>query len=403
MKTNLRSPRCKNRLGTNFDPALAILTSAPHFSPAALLRRMKTIGSNLIGFLLAGSLSLSAADLAQSKFTQVVGEVSIVDAITKQVRKAEVNGLVKAPDLVRTGPNSRAELLAGDQTLTRIGANTIFSFESRGRGVNLQQGSVLFHSPKGKGGGVIKSGGSSAAVLGTTLIVSANPQGGFKTILLEGIGRVTSAGSSSRRLDAGQVVFTLPQGGLSQTFNVDLGRLVDGSALMRGYSAPLPSLAQVSAAVAKQESLKTEGRLQDTGLIVGNKASKEGIAVIDPGTFTAALREKKSSVEKAWDRDAKVDETYLPERLLFVRSEPRYPKNSPWHDAVTDVALAAELKIKSRDLVIPTIELNEPSRTFGLIAKKLEIEGDLDIHPPDGGGPQDPDLVIGGRSTHVSD
>ena len=73
-----------------------------------------------------------------------------------------------------------------DKTITRVGANTVFSFEGKDRSVNLESGSLLFHSPKGKGGGTIKSGGASAAVLGTTLIVSSVAGGGFKVVLLEG-------------------------------------------------------------------------------------------------------------------------------------------------------------------------------------------------------------------------
>ena len=82
--------------------------------------------------------------------------MNVVAASTKVAQAASVNELVKAPDLVRTGPQSRAELTAADQTVTRIGANTVFSFEPTGRDINLEKGNVLFHSPAGKGGGTIR-------------------------------------------------------------------------------------------------------------------------------------------------------------------------------------------------------------------------------------------------------
>src|SRR5436305_3006192 len=130
--------------------------------------------------------SAHGAALTESKVTEVIKEVNLLPASTTTPAPAKLNDLVKAPDRVRTGAESRTELTAPDNTITRIGANTVFSFENQGRTLDLEQGSVLFHSPKGKGGGKIKSGGASAAVLGTTLIVASTVNGGFKVIVLEG-------------------------------------------------------------------------------------------------------------------------------------------------------------------------------------------------------------------------
>jgi hypothetical protein len=44
----------------------------------------------------------------------------------------------------------------------------VFAFETSGRALNLEKGSVLFHSPPSKGGGEIKHGGASAAILSST-------------------------------------------------------------------------------------------------------------------------------------------------------------------------------------------------------------------------------------------
>src|ERR1019366_9653449 len=103
-------------------------------------------------FLFAGCLltafSSSAMDLKQSKFTQIVNDVQIISGADKTAKAAALNDLFKVPDILRTGPNSRAELVAADQTITRVGANTIFSFEPANRTIDLQKGSLLFHSPK---------------------------------------------------------------------------------------------------------------------------------------------------------------------------------------------------------------------------------------------------------------
>src|ERR1041384_3090030 len=162
------------------------------------------------GIFLVGGLALIAAPLTESTFTEIVKDVNVVAQATKAASPASVRAVVKAPDLVRTGADSRAELTASDQTITRIGANTVFGFDTTGRNIDLQQGSLLFHSPAGKGGGTIHSGGASAAVLGTTIIVVAVPNSGFKVIVLEGTGKVTLPGGKTVTLKAGQLIFILP-------------------------------------------------------------------------------------------------------------------------------------------------------------------------------------------------
>src|SRR5437667_12697580 len=166
---------------------------------------MKT--TTLICALLGASFNIgSAASFTESTLTEIIKEVNIVPATTLASSPASLNQLVKAPDMVRTGADSRAELTAPDNTITRVGANTVFSFETKDRVLNLQKGSLLFHSPKGVGGGMIKSGGASAAVLGTTLIVAATADGGFKVILPEGRARVTLPNGRSVGLRAAQIV-----------------------------------------------------------------------------------------------------------------------------------------------------------------------------------------------------
>src|SRR6185437_688368 len=188
------------------------------FLAAFCYNRLRDMNTRIfIGcMVLASGALLQAAPLTEGTFTELVHNVDVLAQPTKNAAPAKLNEVVKAPDLVRTGVGSRAELTAPDQTLTRVGANTVFSFAPSGREINLEQGSVLFHSPSGRGGGTIKSGGASAAVSGTTLIVATTPvthtneQNGFKVILLEGSGRVTLGNGRHRNLKAGQMIFVLP-------------------------------------------------------------------------------------------------------------------------------------------------------------------------------------------------
>jgi len=241
----------------------------------------------LLGLLCACAPAFGVP-LTQSTFTEVVKEVNVVVADTKASQPASVSEIVKAPDLVRTGPDSRAELTAPDQTITRVGANTVFSFEPTGRDINLEKGNVLFHSPAGKGGGSIRSGGAAAAVLGTTLIVSSTGTGGFKVILLEGKGTVTLPNGKSAKLKAGQLVFVLPgQTDFGPVLEINLGRLVGGSQLVHGFSNPLPSLPLIQMAIDKQNKELQNGTLQDTGKPPKNFTPQpgNGLDTIDNNTY----------------------------------------------------------------------------------------------------------------------
>jgi hypothetical protein len=240
--------------------------------------------NSLLAVLAVGvSTTLHAAEIKESTFTQVVNDVNVVSAATKVAQAAQTNALVKAPDVVRTGAKSRAELQAPDRTLTRLGANTVFSFEPAGRNLKLEQGSVLFHSPAGKGGGTIKTGGASAAVLGTTLIIACTADGGFKAIVLEGRGRVTLPNGKTRTLRAGEMTFVLPGSkNFGPVLKINLGKLVMASNLVQGFLNPLPSLPKILEAVEKQHAEIATGRVQDTGYLVAGSASQNDVKVLDP-------------------------------------------------------------------------------------------------------------------------
>jgi hypothetical protein len=153
--------------------------------------------SSLLGGFLIGAF-VHAADLKQSKFTQVVNDVRIVSAANNSETPAVINAVFNMPDLVRTGAASRAELVAADDTITRVGANTVFSFDPANRTIDLQQGSLLFHSPKGMGGGTIRTSSATASVLGDVNFinnVTYNGQPAQTHIVSSGVGITISGGA----------------------------------------------------------------------------------------------------------------------------------------------------------------------------------------------------------------
>ena len=201
-----------------------------------------------------------------------VKSATVLQLATKGKKAVKVNDIFSVPDVMRTGADSRVEMIAEDDTVTRVGANTVFSFEAQKREINLQKGSVLFNSPTGKGGGTIRTAAATAAVQGTTLIVVTTQNGGFKVLLLEGSGRVKTPKGRFRTLKAGQMVFAEPGGELSRALTFQLSQQVGASLLVGGFKKPLASMAKIEAAISKQEAQIAKGQLQETGLLAGNNA-----------------------------------------------------------------------------------------------------------------------------------
>ena len=245
---------------------------------------------NLTAFCLCVSCVLAAAsghaiDLKQSKITQVVNDVQIISAADQAQKHATINDVFSMPDVLRTGAASRAELVAADQTITRVGANTIFSFDPANRTLDLKQGSLLFHAPHGKGGGSIHTGSATASVLGTTLIVVTTPNGGFKVIALEGEVEVKFLNGLKQKLDPGQMTYILPGANqLAPVIIFRLDELTQNSLLVKGFQQPLASTPLINAAIQGQNNQIRHGNLVQTPYYAGDNATQDQVEVLDVNT-----------------------------------------------------------------------------------------------------------------------
>lgn len=306
-------------------------------------------GSLLIAF------SSAALDLKQSKLTQVVNDVQIISGADKSTKAAALNDVFKMPDILRTGPNSRAELVAEDQTITRVGANTVFAFDPANRTIDLQKGSLLFHSPKGKGGGTVQTGSATASVLGTTIVVTTTSSGGFKLLVLEGEAEIKFLNGLKQHLSAGQMTFILPGGGLSPIIVFRLDANTKGNQLIHGFDRPLPSSSKIGDAIVRQTKLITRGKAQDTGLLVGDKATTSEVEAVDPSTAQDYLNQQETSTPTGNYRPVLVGNGYRTIDGWIV--EPSNLETIPVSDALAPArALSTSANINSSTL--------NPRRTF---------------------------------------
>ena len=115
-------------------------------------------------------------------------------------------------DAIKTGANSRAELLFNEGTLVRTGANTIFRFPPGTRDFELNSGSALIMIRPGQGQSKIVTPEAQITSQGTALFVQHNPNNnaslvGVLTNSPNGPVKVTNnSGEIAIELDAGQFV-----------------------------------------------------------------------------------------------------------------------------------------------------------------------------------------------------
>ena len=272
-------------------------------------------GCTLAAALLALPIAVAGKE---ARVTQVIRDVKLMPS-GADARPAALNDQVREGIAVRTGDQSRSELTFPDVTISRLGANTIFTFDQGGHSVDLNGGSVLLRVPKNAGGGNIRTNAVSVATTGTTVIVEANRGGRSKLYVLEGGARLSLVKyrGQSRDVRAGQLL-DVPAGAttLPMPQNIDLNQLMKTHPLIVGFP-PLPSRDLIMAAAqsvlptnrstrvnkpAAQESLS--GRV--------SRASRFPVyspAPVGPNRPTAAGR-SRSSGESGRNPDAKWNNEY---------------------------------------------------------------------------------------------
>ena len=138
-------------------------------------------------FSVSATRLATAAPLQEARVSQVIQDVRLLEAHAAP-RPAAVNDKLTLERAVRTGKESRAELTFADLTITRLGANTIFSLKARTREVDLTSGTVLLSVPTGAAPVRANTTAVTVAVTGGTALLATGPP--TKFMVLEGIGTI---------------------------------------------------------------------------------------------------------------------------------------------------------------------------------------------------------------------
>ena len=148
---------------------------------------------------------LSAVELKEAEITALKNIVEHDTGEGKGATPAHASEKIFEKSKLSTAAASMAELTFADTSITRVGANTSFSFQSKERLVKLEKGTVLINTPPGAGGATVECGGVTAAVTGTTFMASVDGNGNKMFVLLEGAGGMkVTAGGKTTIVRAGQ-------------------------------------------------------------------------------------------------------------------------------------------------------------------------------------------------------
>lgn len=238
---------------------------------------MKTITILLIGA--ACLMPATAAPLKSAEVTTVVNDVRIYRG-SASAATAAVGESIAGKDDLHTGRRSRAELTFPDQSLTRIGANSIFSFRSGSRDMEIKQGSFLLQVPKNAGGATIRTATVTAAITGTTTLMEYNPGKWIKFITLEGKAKLKmNEGGDSVEVLAGQMIFMrIGDKKIPEPIMINIQRLVKTSNLLgKDFKKLRPEADElVKQTIEEQNESRNEGEIYPVRVIIGGPSIKEG-------------------------------------------------------------------------------------------------------------------------------
>jgi FecR-like protein len=210
-----------------------------------------------------------AAEKKEARVTQLIRDVRLLTSKTAG-RPAAVNDSVREGTAVKTGGESRAELTFSDQTLTRMGANTVFSFGDEARHFDLAGGALLMCVPKAKGEVRINTAAVTAAVTGGIAMIETHSKLWTKFIVIEGEACVKLKRSAEPclKLHAGEML-VLPAGArrFTRKRSVNLKKLTQTAGLIQ--QAPLPAWIDelITTAVENQQASPPPGGYTDpTGI-----------------------------------------------------------------------------------------------------------------------------------------
>lgn len=214
--------------------------------------------------------NLSAAPLKSAVVTTVVNDVKLSEK-SSAARAISGGEKMGGSSTLLTGRKSRAEMTFPDKTITRVGANSIFSFRSGSRDMEIEKGSFLLQVPKNAGGATIRTATITAGITGTTTMMEYNPGQSLKFVCLEGSATLTNQNGEVLKLTAGEILVMHPSArNFPRPMIVNVDKMMKTSALAdKDTFGELPpeSTEAIDDTVSQQKQSKRDGDIAPAGLV----------------------------------------------------------------------------------------------------------------------------------------
>src|SRR5437764_4609292 len=201
-------------------------------------------------WLVGAERRVAADQLQQARVSQVIQDVRVLETHGAP-RPAAVNDQVTQGMGVRTGVESRAELTFTDLTITRLGANTVFSFKQGARELDLTSGAVLLQIPPKAPAVKVSTSAVTAAITGGTALFATGPP--TKFLVLEGNGTCypTDHPERAATINGGEMMTVTADRRMTKPEKFDVKLVLKTSRLIKDFP-PLENMPLVMAVVDLQ-------------------------------------------------------------------------------------------------------------------------------------------------------
>jgi hypothetical protein len=205
-------------------------------------------------------LALSTHSVSASFVSFLKNNVYRVDNTNKV--SAVLNDKIESNTQVGTGEQSMCELSLDDKSVTRIGANAIFSFTEKERLVKCDKGTFLVSKDPETETITVTTGSVTAAISGSTVVLDVKDDATHIAVAETTTGVVvTDKNGKSMTLQSGEGISATPNGMTSSTpQSVDVKDLTSSSPLFTEKGLPpLANDALIKGVASAQETAKAQG------------------------------------------------------------------------------------------------------------------------------------------------
>jgi hypothetical protein len=207
-----------------------------------------------LALLMSAASSTQALQLDSARITRVIRDVKLLPS-QAAARPATESDNVKKGTAVRTGTESRAELTFTDETITRLGANTIFSFNEGTREVELGRGAILVQVPPNGKEAKISTAAVTAGITGGTALFESNKNAPTKFLVMEGRGSFYPKGRPGEAVivHAGEMVMMTLDGRITKPEKFNAKLVFETAKLLTDFD-PLPNQDLILAVIEQQQA-----------------------------------------------------------------------------------------------------------------------------------------------------